>query len=802
MSVARWLRWFDDVGLDDVAEVGGKNASLGEMRRALVPLGIAVPDGFATTAEAYRAFLHENGLEEVLEKELSGLDVRDIDSLKRAGRRVRSAFLSAELPRGLVDAVSQAYERLEEEYGEQCDVAVRSSATAEDLPEASFAGQQETFLNVRGPSMLVDAIRRCFASLFTDRAIVYRADRGFEHRQVALSVGVQKMVRSDLASAGVMFSIDTETGFNNAVLISAAYGLGESVVQGSVNPDEYYVFKPTLLQGFRPVLQKKLGSKEFKLIYEEGGSRPTRSVPVPPDERRRWVLTDDEILTLARWACAVEEHYSKYHGTPTPMDMEWAKDGLTGELFLVQARPETVHAQRAGTVIERHILDETGEVIVTGRSVGDRIGKGVARIIRSPADLDQLREGEVLVTEMTDPDWEPVMRRAAAIVTDRGGRTCHAAIVSRELGIPAVVGTERGTSVIPDGEEVTVSCAEGEIGHIYRGLLRSHIERTDLADLPRPRTAVMLNVGNPSEAFALSALPNDGVGLARLEFIIGSHVRTHPMALLYPKRVSKARERAEIYRLTEGYPDRRQYFVDRLAEGVAMIAAAFWPRDVIVRLSDFKTNEYASLIGGRDFEPVEENPMLGFRGASRYYDDRYREGFALECRAMCKVRDEMGLRNVKLMIPFCRTVEEGERVLAEMAANGLVRGENGLEIYVMCEIPSNVILAAEFARIFDGFSIGSNDLTQLILGVDRDSELVAHLFDERNEAVKRMITEVIAAARAAGRKVGICGQAPSDYPEFARFLVQAGIDSISLIPDAVVSTTLRLLELEEPAVAR
>jgi pyruvate,water dikinase len=802
MSETIWLRWFEEVGLDDVATVGGKNASLGEMRRALVPLGINVPDGFATTADAYRAFLRHGGLEEVIDRELTGLDVERIDELQRAGRRVRSAILAADLPHDLAEAVVQAYRRLQDLYGEHCDVAVRSSATAEDLPEASFAGQQETFLNIRGDEVLLDAVRRCFASLFTDRAIVYRATRQFDHRQVALSVGVQKMVRSDLAGAGVMFSLDTETGFRDVVLISAAYGLGESVVQGTVNPDEYRVFKPTLLQGYAPLLQKRVGSKEFKLVYEQGGSRPTRSVPVPVEDRERPVLTDEEILTLARWACAVEEHYSRHHGAPTPMDMEWAKDGITNELFLVQARPETVHAQAPGTMLERHQLDEEGEVIVTGRSVGAKIGKGKARVIRSTADLERLRQGEVLVTEMTDPDWEPVMRRAAAVVTDRGGRTCHAAIVSRELGIPAVVGTDAGTSLIPDGAEVTVSCAEGEDGRIYKGLLASHVETTDLTTLRRPRTAIMLNVGNPAEAFSHSFLPNDGVGLARLEFIISSHVRAHPMALLHPERIRNLKVREQIERLSGDSDDRGAYFVDRLAEGVATIAAAFYPKDVIVRLSDFKSNEYAGLPGGADFEPTEENPMLGFRGASRYYDDRYREGFALECRAIRKVRETMGLRNVKLMVPFCRTVKEGERVIRELAANGLVQGENELELYVMCEVPSNVILASEFARIFDGFSIGSNDLTQLVLGVDRDSSLVAPLFDERDEAVKAMIAQVISAAHAADRKIGICGQAPSDYPEFARFLVEQGIDSISLNADAVLSTTVAILEIEAGSHAR
>jgi pyruvate,water dikinase len=781
----------------DVPSVGGKNASLGELRRGLTPLGIRTPDGFATTAEAYRAFLLAAGLERVIEDSLSHVDINDIDALQIAGVRVRSAILAAALPDALRRDVTEGYRRLETQYGLNCDAAVRSSATAEDLPEASFAGQQETFLNIHGESMLLDAVRRCYASLFTDRAIVYRAHHGFEHSKVALSVGVQKMVRSDLASAGVMFSIDTETGFSNAVLINGAYGLGESVVQGTVNPDEFYVFKPTLAKGFRPILQKKLGTKEFKLIYEEGGTRQTRSVPVPADDRLRFVLPDEDILTLARWAMLVEEHYSRLRGTPTPMDIEWAKDGRSGELFLVQARPETVHNQRDPMVLERFHLDAPGEVLVKGRSVGEKIGQGRVRVIRSSADLAQLQQGEVLVTEMTDPDWEPVMKRAAAVVTDRGGRTCHAAIVSRELGIPAVVGTGSGTSSIKTGEDVTVSCAEGEEGFVYRGQLPIRIERTDLADVPRPRTHMMMNVANPAEAFSLSLLPNDGVGLARLEFIIGTHVRTHPMALLRPEEIADPKERLEIERLTRGYADKGQYFVDRLAEGVAMIAAAFWPKDVIVRLSDFKTNEYAGLLGGAAFEPKEENPMLGFRGASRYYDHRYRDGFALECRAMRKVREGMGLENVKLMVPFCRTVEEGRRVMAEMAANGLVQGERGLEVYVMCEIPSNVTLAAEFADVFDGFSIGSNDLTQLVLGVDRDSALVAHLFDERNEAVKRTIAQVIHAAHAAGRKIGICGQAPSDYPEFARFLVTEGIDSLSLSPDSLLKTMLAIVDLEQ-----
>jgi pyruvate, water dikinase len=595
----------------------------------------------------------------------------------------------------------------------------------------------------------------------------------------------------------VIFSIDTETGFRNAVLITGAYGLGESVVQGTVNPDEFYVFKPTLHEGFRPILQKKLGSKEFKLVYEEGGVRQVRSVPVPAEERTRYVLDDEELLTLARWTCAVEDHYSARRAAYSPMDLEWAKDGDTGELFLLQARPETIHAREPATMLERHRLLESGEVLLRGRSVGERIGRGNVRVIRSVADLTELESGEVLVTEMTDPDWEPVMKRAAAIVTDRGGRTCHAAIVSRELGIPAIVGTEHGTDTLQAGGEVTVSCAEGEEGRVYRGLLRTEVERTDLTSVPDTRTAIMMNVGNPGEAFSLSFLPNQGVGLARMEFIIASDIRVHPMALLHPERIESVTERGEIERLTAGYPKRSDYFVDRLAQGVGMIAAAFWPKEVIVRLSDFKTNEYAGLLGGRAFEPTEENPMLGFRGASRYYDERYREGFALECEAMRIVRDRMGLRNMKLMVPFCRTVEEGRRVIAEMGSHGLTRGENGLEIYVMSEIPSNVVLAEQFAEVFDGFSIGSNDLTQLVLGVDRDSELIAHLFDERNPAVTATIANAIRGAKRAGRKIGICGQAPSDYPEFARFLVAEGINSISLNPDAVARTLIDVAALED-----
>lgn len=790
------ILWFDEIGIDDVPRVGGKNASLGEMYRELAPQGVKVPNGFAVTAEGYRHFLRETGLERQLPELLRHLDSTDVANLRAHGQQIRHAILSAEMPDDLQEAIVAAYNRLSAGQREPLDVAVRSSATAEDLPDASFAGQQETYLNVQGRQLLLDTCRRCFASLFTDRAISYRVDKGFDQLQIALSIGVQQMVRSDLASAGVMFSLDTETGFRDAVLINAAWGLGENVVQGAVNPDEYCVFKPTLAQGYRPILQKRMGTKEFKLIYDIGGGRMTKNVPVSPEDRARFALSDDDILTLARWACRIETHYSAKRGKPTPMDMEWAKDGKSGELFIVQARPETVQSLKTTTSLETYHLLETGPVLVSGRSVGEKIGQGPVRVILSAANLEQFRPGEVLVTDKTDPDWEPTMKKAAAIVTNRGGRTCHAAIISRELGLPALVGTERGTELLRDGQSVTVSCAEGDAGHVYDGLLRFEVQHADIEKLPRPKTRVMMNVANPEEAFRLSLLPNDGVGLAREEFIISTYIKIHPMALLEFDRLEDPAVKADIDRLTVGYSDKPQFFVSKLAEGVAMIAAAFYPKDVIVRLSDFKTNEYANLVGGRKYEPVEENPMLGFRGASRYYDPRYRDGFALECQAMRKVREEMGLRNLKLMVPFCRTVEEGRRVLAEMEKHGLRRGENGLEVYVMCEIPSNVILAKDFAEIFDGFSIGSNDLTQLVLGVDRDSEIVAHVFDERNAAVKTMIANVIRDARVVGRKIGICGQAPSDYPEFAQFLVEQGIDSISLNPDAVPRTTLKILEIE------
>jgi pyruvate, water dikinase len=787
------IRWFSDIGLGDVPLVGGKNASLGELYRELANSGVRVPNGFAITAAAYRHFLETSGVASRIAALLADLDVADLAQLAERGRAIRDAITAAELPSDLQDEIVSAYLRLGE--GLAIDVAVRSSATAEDLPDASFAGQQETYLNVRGRAALLDACRRSFASLFTDRAISYRTDKGFAQVEVALSIGVQRMVRSDLATSGIMFTLDTETGFRDVVLINASYGLGEPIVQGAVTPDEYCVFKPTLKQGFRPILQRTIGTKEFKLVYDEGGSRAVKTVPVAPGDRARCALSDEEVLTLARWACAIEDHYCRKRGAPVPMDIEWAKDGRTGELFVVQARPETVHARQQIQFLEQYRLHDRGRILVTGRSVGSKIAKGRVRVIPHAADLREFQAGEVLVTDKTDPDWEPIMKKAAAIVTNRGGRTCHAAIVSRELGVPAIVGTETGTATLATGQMVTVSCAEGDTGFVYEGARRFDVERIDLTGLKRPTTKIMMNVGNPDEAFSFSFIPNDGVGLARVEFIINNAIGVHPMALVRYSQLG-AQAQSEVDRLTAGYADKPAFFVDKLAEGVATIAAAFHPKDVIVRLSDFKTNEYAHLAGGIGFEPYEENPMIGFRGASRYYDDKYREGFALECRALKRVRDEMGLTNVKVMVPFCRTLEEARLIGEELARNGLGRHENELELYMMVEIPSNVILLREFAEFFDGFSIGSNDLTQLTLGVDRDSQVVAHVFDERNRAVQTLIGQAIHAARRLGRKIGLCGQAPSDYPEFAKFLVECGIDSMSLNPDAVLRTMKVVVDAE------
>lgn len=801
MTATELVRPFETLGIDDVPVVGGKNASLGEMYRELSAGGVEVPNGFATTADAYRAFLRHNDIDRRLGEMLQDLDVTDVRQLARVGQEIRDLIVGATLPEDLQREILEAYRTLSEEYGEATtDVAVRSSATAEDLPDASFAGQQETYLNIRGKTSLLEACRKCFASLFTNRAIVYRAEKGFDHLQVALSIGVQKMVRADRASSGVLFTIDTETGFRGVVLITAAYGLGENVVRGVVNPDEYYVFKPTLKEGFRPIIQRKIGTKEVKMVYDSrGGTRTTRNVAVPQQDRLRPALTDDEVLQLARWGVAIEEHYSRRAGQFRPMDVEWAKDGSTGRLFVLQARPETVQAVKDTSVLEVYRLAARGEVMVEGRAVGAKIGRGPARVIRDVHDMEQFGDGEVLVTEMTDPDWVPIMKRAAAIVTERGGRTCHAAIVSRELGIPAVIGADDAMERIAADTPVTVSCAEGETGYVYQGLLDFAVERIPLHDAPRPDTRIMVNVGNPEGVFDLSFMPNDGVGLARMEFIITASIGIHPMALLEYPQLDDADARKIIEARTKGYARKADYFVDRLAEGVAKIAAAFHPKDVILRMSDFKTNEYGDLVGGRAFEPMEDNPMLGFRGASRYVHPRYREGFALECEAVKRVRDEMGLRNLKVMIPFCRTVDEGRRVVQAMAEYGLVRGQDGLEVYVMCEIPSNVVLAHQFAEVFDGFSIGSNDLTQLVLGVDRDSEVIAELFDERNDAVKQMIRNAIEAVHDAGKKIGICGQAPSDYPDFARFLVDCGIDSMSLNPDAVINTRALVAEYEQSA---
>jgi pyruvate,water dikinase len=793
----KFILWFDDLGIEDVPLVGGKNASLGEMYRNLSKRKVSVPNGFAITAYAYQYLLEHAGIRKDIKKIVRGLNTRNMANLSSRGHQVRNLIRNAEFPDELRLAIVKGYARLCKEYGAHTDVAVRSSATAEDLPDASFAGQQETYLNIRGDAALIDACKKCFASLFTNRAISYREDKKFDHFSISLSIGVQKMVRSDLACSGVMFSIDTESGFKNAVFITGAYGLGENVVQGKVNPDEYYVFKPTLKQGFKPIISKKVGSKELKMVYDNQGSKYTKDVHVSAEDQKKFVLSDAEVLKLAEWAVIVEDHYSKKRNRFTPMDMEWAKDGATNKLFIVQARPETVQSQKDLTKLEQYVLKGKGKVLVEGHSVGDRIGSGAAHVIHNVKDIGKFKEGEVLVTEMTDPDWEPIMKIASAIVTNRGGRTCHAAIISRELGIPCIVGTIDGTSKVKTGQKITVSCAEGDVGRVYGGALKYEVKKIDLKQLPATQTRVMMNLGNPDEAFALSFTPCSGVGLAREEFIINSYIKVHPKALLDYEKLKDARLKKKIDELTHGYRNKVDFFIDKLSQGIATIGAAFYPNDVIVRLSDFKSNEYANLIGGKLYEPEEDNPMIGFRGASRYYSEFYREAFALECRALRKVRDDMGLANVKVMVPFCRTVEEGKRVLAEMEKNGLKRGKNQLQVYVMCEIPSNVILADEFCKIFDGFSIGSNDLTQLTLGLDRDSELVAHIYDERNAAVKRLVQQVITTARRYDRKIGICGDAPSTFPEFAEFLVDAGIDSISLSPDAVIKTTLTIAKAEK-----
>ncbi|MHC1598914.1 MAG: phosphoenolpyruvate synthase [Candidatus Methanofastidiosia archaeon] len=800
---AKYVEWFEDIGIEDIPLVGGKNASLGEMIKHLTSKGVNVPNGFAITSKGYRYLIEESGTMDSIREVLSDLDTHNMKNLRERGEKVRKLIFETKFPKDLEKEIIDHYKEMSKKFGyeKNPDVAVRSSATAEDLPDASFAGQQETYLNVRGDKALIESCRRCFASLFTDRAISYREDKGFDHFDVYLSIGVQKMIRSDASSSGVLFSIDTESGFDNAVFITGSYGLGENIVQGAVNPDEYYVFKPTI-ETHRPIISKKLGTKSIKMVYGEGDN-PVKNVKVPEEERFKYVINDDEILQLGRWAVIIENHYKK------PMDIEWAKDGDgtnvgTGKLFIVQARPETIHSRKDVNIIKSYILKETSDVLVEGLSVGEKISQGVVNNIHSPEDIEHFKKGQVLVTNMTDPDWEPIMKIASAIVTNKGGRTCHAAIVSRELGIAAVIGTENATEALESGQEVTVSCID-ETGKVYDGLLDFDVQETNLDSIPKTRTKVMMNAGIPEQAFSHGQMPNDGVGLAREEFIINSYIGIHPLALLnYNELKEKAKTDKEIKKIikkidekTRGYDDKREFFIEKLSHGIARIAAGFYPNDVIVRLSDFKTNEYANLIGGSIYEPEENNPMIGWRGASRYYDENFKPAFGLECIAIKRVREEMGLTNVKTMVPFCRTPEEGKKVIEIMKEYGLVQGENGLEVYVMAEIPSNIIAAEEFCEVFDGFSIGSNDLTQLTLGLDRDSELVAHIYDERNIAVKRMIEMVIKTAKKKGKKIGICGQAPSDFPEFAEFLVEQGIDSISLNPDTVIKTKLLIAEKEK-----
>jgi len=793
---------FSQIGAGDVAIVGGKCASLGELFRELTGQGVRAVDGFSTTSYAYDRLLETDRLRERLRKLLKGLDVNDVERLAEVGSKARSMILETPMPVEVEAAIIDAYHRLGKRIGKRnFEVAVRSSATAEDLPDASFAGQQDTLLNVRGEARLIQACRECYASLWTDRAISYREAKGFDHFDISLSIGVQPMVRSDGACSGVMFTLDTESGFRDVVVINGAWGLGEAIVQGMATPDEWIVFKPTLKQGFRPIITRKLGVKEVKMVFADDGAG-TQVRPVVESQRKRFCLAGFEVLQLAKWACAIEDHFSGLAGKPQPMDIEWAKDGITGELFILQARPETVHTQKDEQYIETYELTGIhGAPLTSGVAVGQKIGSGTAHVLLDPSRLSSFKEGEILVTTMTDPAWEPIMKRAAAIVTERGGRTCHSAIISRELGIPCIVGTGNATEKIKNGMEITVSCAEGDIGNVYYGKIDFKVTKLKIRDDIRPKTQIMMNVGDPDHAFVVSRLPNDGVGLARLEFIINNHIGIHPMALVNYPNLRRREDIEEIAnRILEEDP--KEFFIRSLAEGVGRIAAAFYPKPVIVRMSDFKSNEYAMLIGGREFEPAEENPMIGFRGASRYYDERYRPGFRLECLALLRAREDMGLTNIKPMIPFCRTVEEGERVIKLMAEYGLVQGENGLEIYAMCELPANVVIADDFLKVFDGYSIGSNDLTQLALGLDRDSEMVAHLFDERNPAVEKMVEMAIAAAKRNGKKIGICGQAPSDYPEFADFLVEKGITSISLNPDTVIKTTQHILETEQKLVEK
>ena len=781
----KYIKFFKEISLGDVPKVGGKNASLGEMYQNLAPKGINLPNGFATTAASYFYFLDQAGIRDDITKILEGLDVKNVRDLKKRGAKIRAMIMKAKLPNDLVEEIKHGYEELSKEEGKKnLVVAVRSSATAEDLPNASFAGQQETYLNISGEKNVLYATRQCISSLFTDRAIVYRVENKFDHMKVALSVGVQQMVAVRSKAAGVMFTIDTESGFRNTVLINSIYGIGENIVKGRVSPDEFTVFKPT-----RAIIKKKLGSKKLKMIPAFGSK--TKNVAVSDKDQNQYSITDEQVKTLANWGLEIEKHYGK------PMDIEWALDEDDNKLYIVQARPETVQSRKDVNVIEEYKLQEKGEIITKGSSVGNKIGAGRASKIIDLKDISKFKEGDVLVTDMTDPDWVPIMKKSSAIVTDKGGRTCHAAIVSRELGIPCVVGTSNATRKIEDKQDITVSCAESDEGYIYDGLLKFEVNRTDVKDLKRPKTKIMMNIGSPDHAFQYSQIPNDGVGLAREEFIIDSHIKIHPLALLHFDEVKDESVRKQIDALTAGYKGKADYFVDKLAEGIGIIAAAFHPNDVIIRFSDFKTNEYANLIGGKQFEPEENNPMLGWRGASRYYSDEYREAFELECKAFKKVRDDMGLTNAKAMVPFCRDLKEAKKVLDIMEKNGLKRGENNFEVYVMIEIPSNVILAEKFAEMFDGFSIGTNDLTQLTLGVDRDNHTVAHVYDENNEAVKELIRRVVKTAKEHNTKIGLCGQAPSDYPEFARFLVETGIDSMSLAPDTIIKTTIDIVETEQ-----
>ncbi len=802
MSSKTYIRWFKEIGIDDVPLVGGKNASLGEMYQNLTAEGVRVPNGFAVTAEAYNDVLKHNQAWPLLHAALDGLDPNDMKRLQTGGAKAREIILACELPEGLKAEILHAYAQLKQEYGETISLAVRSSATAEDSPEASFAGQNDTYLNISSAEALLSAYKRCLASNFTDRSIHYKYDNGFDYYKVYLSVVIMKMVRSDIGASGVMFSLDTETGFKDVVFINAALGLGENVVQGTIDPDSFYVHKPSFNKGYRAVLKRSLGNKEKKMIFTDTlntgniAVEYTRNIDTGSEERNHFCITDADVMVLADYAIKVENHYSKKAGFYKPMDMEWAKDGVDGQLYMVQARPETVASQKKGSILEIYQLKEKSRMLLQGHAVGTKIGTGKVHVIHDAKNLSDFKAGEVLVADTTTPDWEPVMKMAAAIVTNRGGRTCHAAIVSRELGIPALVGADKATEILKNGQAVTISCAEGETGNVYEGILKFDIQHTDLSQLGHPKTAIMMNLGNPDQAFSLAALPVDGIGLARMEFIISEYIKVHPMALKQPEKLDDA-TREKIAALNIAYDNPVDFFIKTLAEGVATIAAAVYPKPCVVRMSDFKTNEYATLLGGTFFEPVESNPMLGFRGASRYTHPAYAEGFALECAAMKRVRDEMGLTNVILMIPFCRRVQEGEKVLAAMAGQGLKRGENGLEIYVMCEIPNNVIQIDAFAKLFDGFSIGSNDLTQLTLGVDRDSEIVAFDFDERDPGVKEMIRLAVEGARRNGRHSGICGQAPSDYPEMAEYLVEIGIDTMSLNPDTVLSTIQHVLEVEK-----